>query len=492
MFTKMASMLKSKPKQYGILILAVFILGSFLFISPKIKQTRSSYNSSQLHKKTVKDANTERTDYLDDDGKITIAADLGYATMIVTKTQSSRLEQYYDDKGEPISRSDGYYAVLREYDEKGNNICNTYLNSKGMPAVTLSGYAKEEREYNENRQVISSRYYDAEGHPALTTSNAYGKINEYNDNGQICKITYVNASGAPMMTGQGYAIVSRNYYTSEGPENGRVESEFYFDESGNPVSLTLGQYGVHKEYDEYGRVSLLTYLDAEGNPTITKKGYTTVRQTFQANNYIATEQYYDQNGNPFALSEGQYGEKKENGQTVYLNQDGKETFNLRNLLYNRSWLVIVLALSAVLLTVLIEKRWNTILLIMCLGAIVYLTLMFRESGEERLRLEPFWSYRLFLTDSKTRADILRNIWLFIPLGAILYRLYPKKIILLVPIVLSIIVEILQYFTGTGLCELDDVISNSLGGFIGYEICKLLCGLKDIFFQRRIDYGKTER
>ena len=458
-------------------LLAMFLVGSFLFISPSSKKPRSSLHSSQLQKITVRDGDTERTDYVDEEGKITIAADLRYATVIVTKTEHSLLEQYYDDKGEPVSRYNGYYAVLRDYDERGNNIRTTYLGDNGEPMIMANGYAIEEREYNENRQDVAVKYYDTKGNPVNTPLYGYGKINEYGENGKIQRITYIDAAGAPMMTGQGYAIVTRNYYITEGPENGKVESEFYFDETGNPVSLSLGQYGIHKEYDENGREAVLTYLDAEGEPTATNKGYTTVRRTFQADNSVATELYFDLEGNPYSLSEGQYGISRENGQTNYLNQAGKEVFNLKNALYNESWLVIVSALIVVFLAVFFDTKWNYILLFVYIGAISYMTLMFRESGEGGANLELFWSYKIFISNSKTRADILKNIWLFIPLGAILYRIFPTIALLLVPIALSILIELIQDFTGTGYCELDDVFSNGLGGAVGYGTCLLFCDLK---------------
>ena len=468
---------KMRGKAYCVL-LAVFLAVSFLFISSPSNTPRSSVHSSQLQKITMRDGKTERTDYIDEAGEITIAADLGYATIIVKKTEHSLLEQYYDDKGEPISRSDGYYAVLREYDERGNNIRNTYLDIQGNPFVTLSGYAVQEREYNSSRQLVAIRYYDAKGNPALTVSDGYGKIYEHNEKGETSRITCIDASGAPMMTGQGYAIVSCNYYKSDGPENGKVESEFYFDETGNPVSLSLGQYGAHKEYDEKGRESVLTYLDAEGNPIVTTKGYTTVLRTFQANNYVATERYFDIEGNPFSLSEGQYGIKTENGQTTYLNANGAEKFNLRILLYNQSRLVILFALAIIVLSVFTEKRLNLYFVIVYLIAIAYLTLMFRESDGGKVKLELFTFYKNIISNSEDRADILKNIWLFIPLGAILYRLYPKKTVLLIPVALSILIEAIQYFTGKGICEVDDVISNGLGGIIGFGMSKLLCNLKN--------------
>ncbi len=473
-----------KNRKIRLVLFLLFLAVSLLFIDPKEKPARSQFHSSQLNKITTRHENTERTDYRDEDGNITIAADLGYATMAVTQTENRRLEQYFDDRGEPISRYSGYYAVLRECDERGNNIRNTYLDLQGNPIVMASGYATEEREYNENRQVVAVRYCDAEGNPARTPSYGYGRRYEYGEDGRARRIIYVDASGAPMMTGQGYAIVSRNYYNTEGPENGKVESEFYFDEAGNPVSLSLGQYGVHKEYDESGRESLWTYLDAAGNPTVTNKGYTTVRRTFQANNSVATERYFDMEGNPFSLSEGQYGVNKENGKTVYLDRAGAKTFNLKNLLYNRSRLAVLFALFLVAVSALADRKVNLLFLALYVVAIGYLTVMYRESGNSQVRTELFWSYKAMFTDDTARSDNLRNIWLFIPLGAFLYRVYPKKRILLVPVVLSALVEAVQYFTGTGLCELDDVISNGLGGAIGYGMGDMLREAKDRMRLRR--------
>ncbi len=288
-----------------------------------------------------------------------------------------------------------------------------------------------------------------------------------------------------MMTKQGYAIISFSYYSSEGPENGKVENEFYFDGEGNPVSLSLGEYGVHKEYDDFGRNNLLTYLDVDGNPMITNKGYTSVVRTFQVNNYVATEQYLDMGGKPFSLAEGQYGVEIINGQTVYLDKNGNEQFNLKNLLYNYSSSIIAVAMILVLLAAVFGKNWNAAFAVLYIIAIVYLTLMFRDKDGAELRLEPFWSYRKLFSDSEVRADILKNVWLFIPFGAILYRIYPDWKMLLIPLGLSILIETIQYIMGTGFCEVDDVISNTLGGLIGYEMEKLATDLKNKLFKKHL-------
>ena len=96
-----------------------------------------------------------------------------------------------------------------------------------------------------------------------------------------------------------------------------------------------------------------------------------------------------------------------------------------------SLLTIAVALS--------RRKLNKVMLPMYIMFIVYMTVMFREIGVGMLNLELFWSYRLFKVSSELKMEILNNIWLFIPLGA-------------------------------GLCELDDVISNGIGGLIGVAVC----------------------
>ena len=483
---------KKNIRTVYIIFLILFILISFLFISPNPKSVRSAYHSSQLQKNTVKNESSERTDYCDTDGKITIAADLGYATAVVIKTENGTIEKYYDDQGKPISRYLGYYAVMRDFDDRRNIIRTTYLDAEEKPMIMGNGYTIEERKYNERGQVTLVRYFDANGFPVCSLSDGFGKKYEYDENGRICRIIYIDAYDAPMKTERGYASIINNYYISEGSENGRIESEFYFDESGNPVSLSLGQYGVHKEYDDYGREIVWTYLDREGRPMVTNKGYTTIIRTFRADNSVASECYFDLEGNPFSLSEGQYGITWENGKTTYLNESGKSIFNIKNLLYNQSYLVIIFALIIILLSAIIERRMNIILLTVYVCAIIYMTLMYRENTGVKTNFSLFWSYRQLFFDSEIRADVLKNIWLFIPLGSILFQLYKKPRILLVPIAFSAFIEAFQYFSGTGLCELDDVISNSLGGFIGFGTGILLLDMVRIWGDQRSKTSESKR
>lgn len=465
-------------KKVKITIMLCFIVLSFIYISPEEKTIRSNLHSTELTKITEEKDHIIKTNYVDNMGRIAIAADMGYATVMSIKTEVGILEKYYDEKGKPISCYSGYYAILREFDENGNNNCNTYLDENDKPVLRNDGFSIEKKEFNEYRQVIAIRYFDINGKPVLT-SYGYGKKYTYDKFGNICMIIYLDAFDNPLMINQGYAMVKRNFYSHEDDQNGKIESEFYYDEIGRPKMLSLGQYGAHMEYDKEGRVTVLTYLDEEGKPIITNKGYTTVKRTYRANNGIATEMYYDANGFPFSLLEGEYGIKKENGQTIYLDEGGNEKVNLRTILYNKSWLVIFLALIMIIVSFILGIRENIFMLIIYVLGIVYLTLLFRDKDNMKSNIDFFWTLKNIIISSEARASAIRNIWLFIPLGAILYKIIPHKSILLIPLLISVIIEIIQYIEGTGMCDLDDVICNSLGGCIGFDIEMMLCEIGNV-------------
>ncbi len=355
--------------------------------------------------------------------------------------------------------------------EDGNIKRTEYLDSDGnITYASDKHYAVLITTLDEGRRL--DEYFDAEGNPTIQTSGHYALLREYNDAGKIWRQTYLGTDGQPIINKSGYSIFHRYYY-EDGPFEGKIENDFYFDTQENPIKLSLGQYGVHKEYDEEGRNSVLTYLDADGQPMLTNKGYSTVIRTFDENNKIRTERYYDLDGNPVSLAKGQYGILRENGVVTYLDEDGNEFFVLSSYLLANSVSVIILGCAVVLISMLGGKKVNFALLAVYLVFIFYMTLMYRESGASKAKLELFWSYRQFFTSKSIRQEILNNVWLFIPLGAIIARLKKKARYLVLPILLSVIIEVVQYMTGFGLAEFDDVISNTLGALIGWGINKII-------------------
>lgn len=138
-----------------------------------------------------------------------------------------------------------------------------------------------------------------------------------------------------------------------------------------------------------------------------------------------------------------------------------------------------------------RKKLHTALL-MAYGALM-LWLLFDRPGftpgipyweqvSRQLNLVPFRTLRLFagLLDSGVRSHIRMavinlggNVIMFIPLGFLLPRVFPKLAslpkVLLTTAALITAVEILQLFTLVGSCDIDDLILNLLGSAIGYGI-----------------------
>ena len=114
-----------------------------------------------------------------------------------------------------------------------------------------------------------------------------------------------------------------------------------------------------------------------------------------------------------------------------------------------------------------------------IGFILWMTLICREpSAEYQYNLELFWSYRQFDIQAK---QIGLNILLFIPFGMLLFtglqgNLKKRMIVtIIIGCLLSVLIEASQLVFKLGFCELDDVLDNTIGAFIGSEILFIIEG-----------------
>ena len=110
-----------------------------------------------------------------------------------------------------------------------------------------------------------------------------------------------------------------------------------------------------------------------------------------------------------------------------------------------------------------------ILLLSYLAFIAYMTIIDREVGTSIVTWFIPPNYYLFFTD----REILANIWLFIPLGVILYKLSHAWQMVFFSAALSLSIEISQFIFNIGAFELADLIANSLGGVLGIIACYIL-------------------
>ena len=107
-----------------------------------------------------------------------------------------------------------------------------------------------------------------------------------------------------------------------------------------------------------------------------------------------------------------------------------------------------------------------IIYILCL----YYVLTYQDIGSGGVNLTPFKEmFRYTFGSYKFMKNIIGNILLFIPFGFFTsYYLNNKRTIiaLVVPLIISICAEAIQYHIGR-VFDIDDIILNVLGGFLGF-------------------------
>lgn len=157
--------------------------------------------------------------------------------------------------------------------------------------------------------------------------------------------------------------------------------------------------------------------------------------------------------------------------------------NMLHYIYSRSFISIItfmaLALAAwgALPARVGARRWrwgNLVLVLLMTAAILYATLFSRAEGGTGLILTPFAALTAARQQPELYREMLMNVFLFFPLGLTLSNALPRKwhrwlrIILttLVGCILSAGIEYAQYRYALGMAEVDDVICNTLGAFIG--------------------------
>ena len=84
---------------------------------------------------------------------------------------------------------------------------------------------------------------------------------------------------------------------------------------------------------------------------------------------------------------------------------------------------------------------------------------------EHIKLELLWSWKQW---NVQKEQILTNVAMFIPIGALADWLWKWKGLWFAA-GLSFTVEVLQFVTGRGLLEFDDVLHNMIGAIVGVGI-----------------------
>ena len=124
--------------------------------------------------------------------------------------------------------------------------------------------------------------------------------------------------------------------------------------------------------------------------------------------------------------------------------------------------------SSFIRNALLSLLWGYLFFVLCT------TLLFRECSETiRYYLFPFWSYDLL--NYKVIAQHILNVLMFVPIGFLLSSVLNRTRwmqVIEMGCLMSVMIEILQLLTRRGVCNIDDVIHNTIGCAIGYGVFRL--------------------
>ncbi len=130
---------------------------------------------------------------------------------------------------------------------------------------------------------------------------------------------------------------------------------------------------------------------------------------------------------------------------------------------------------------------GVVLLAIYVAVALWLTLLGRNPNQySAAKLELFWSYRealelskigLNITNASLLAEIILNVLLFVPLGALLPLLWPSRlenapiwkaalIVAVIAFLGSAAIELSQWYFKLGLFEFDDLMDNTIGAVLG--------------------------
>lgn len=237
-------------------------------------------------------------------------------------------------KDQPINKPGSKYAkVVNVYDNRGNNVEQTFWDTSGKPAVDEQKTFKRERKFNDMGLIVYERNLDANGKPLVGTDvNPEGKV-EYDKFGNIVKIECFDGYGKPRISSDGFycqkavynsknRCTERAYYglnnqlvKSKSSEFARKTSEYndhgdeikacYYNEKNKRYRIDI------YKYNDKNRLSEMLILNDSEKQDDSFWGFSKRTTSYNSSGLIPKQMaYYDAKGNRLAYQNYDEGTKK--------------------------------------------------------------------------------------------------------------------------------------------------------------------------------------
>lgn len=106
--------------------------------------------------------------------------------------------------------------------------------------------------------------------------------------------------------------------------------------------------------------------------------------------------------------------------------------------------------------------------------VLYITVISRHRlGHSSLNINPLWDYMVL--NNRIISEIILNILLFLPIGFFVGCIFPSLNVWKICALgagFSLTIELTQLLTERGICNISDVVHNTLGCMMGYGFYRL--------------------
>ncbi len=244
---------------------------------------------------------TTRTTRFDEHFKTTRASAAGDGIAIIKYEYDDRGNQikqsYFDENDQPINGHSGYHSISYTYDPLDMLTSQSYYDKYGSRANDRDGIHKYVYEKDDKGRTIQLAYYDKSNNPVKDPSDQVYMVKyRYDEQGRRLSESYWENSSTKMARWNGYhEEISK--YNEDGLD---IEYAFY-DQNGKLFTSTSGYSRVVNIYGSNSRLTERKYLNGNDGITMANSlvnGFCAIKFSYDSKGRISTIRYFDGNGSP--------------------------------------------------------------------------------------------------------------------------------------------------------------------------------------------------
>jgi len=197
-------------------------------------------------------------------------------------------ERYYNAANRLFAPKQDKYAMIRyKYDNKGNQIENSFFNEKDTPVCKSDGYATHKSEFDPMSRIIRQTYFDENGQPTKPSVMVPEVLVKYDIRGNRIYIAAADGHGNLIVNPQTGWAVQRSVYDIRG----RLLENSVYDKFDKPCLSKDNVYKVTNAYNTRGKATEYNYYGVDN--TLRKENFAILRNKYDERGILIEQTYFN-------------------------------------------------------------------------------------------------------------------------------------------------------------------------------------------------------